>query len=64
MVLQVLANALYFKGVWEHPFEKRRTRAEAFAAVTKDSTAKVGGCAHNQPPASCRTHCCVTEPCL
>jgi serine protease inhibitor len=42
-VLQVLTNALYFKGVWEYPFEKRRTRAQAFAAVTKDSTAKVGG---------------------
>lgn len=42
-VLQVLTNALYFKGIWEYPFEKRRTRAQAFAAVTKDSTAKVGG---------------------
>jgi len=41
----VLTNALYFKGIWEYPFEKRRTRAQAFAAVTKDSTAK--GCASN-----------------
>ncbi len=29
----ILANAIYFKGKWEHPFEKRDTKPQAFHQV-------------------------------
>jgi len=34
----VITNAVYFKGLWEHPFDKARTQKKNFTALTAEGT--------------------------
>lgn len=34
----VITNAVYFKGLWEHPFDKARTQNKTFNALTAEGT--------------------------
>jgi serine protease inhibitor len=35
--LQVVTNAVYFKGKWQYPFPPYKTGTENFTALSKDS---------------------------
>ena len=37
----LITNAVYFKGLWEFPFDKSRAKQQPFKALAKDGSTKV-----------------------